>query len=211
MRIIDLSHPFYEGMPQYREQWNSSAEIIPLVDPARGQTIYKLELTCCSGTHLKAPKYADLHGRSIEHLALAELIHYASIVNIPEKRERDLISYEDLQKFYIKSGDGVVIHTGWSSFWEQGQYYIDCPIVTSDAIEYLILDRHAPFVAADTPFTAEAQRIVCENDCYLIENLTNLDQINLNRFLLIALPLNIYSSDAAPARVVAIENENLIV
>lgn len=211
MNIIDLSHPFYEGMPQYREQWDCSSRLTRLTDPERGRNIIKLDLMACSGTHIKAPNYYHPNLRTIEHIGLGELFHYASIINVPEKRERDLISSENLQAFYIKPGDGVIIHTGWSTFWEKGQYFIDFPIITSDAVEYLIHDRNAPFIGADTPFSVEVQRIVLENDRFLIENLTNLDQINLNRFLLIALPLNIYSSDAAPARVVAIENENLII
>ena len=61
------------------------------------------------------------------------------------------------------------------------------------------------------PISNEVKRLTLENDLFLIENLTNLDQINLNRFFLVALPLNIYLSDASPARVVAIENDNFIV
>jgi kynurenine formamidase len=142
---------------------------------------------------------------------MKELFHYATVIHLSEKREKGLITFEDLQAFYIKPGDGVVIHTGWSTFWESGQYYIDFPLITSDAAEYLVLEKNISFLGADAPFSNEVQQVILEHDRFLIENLTNLDQINLNRFFLIALPLNIYSSDAAPARVVAVENDNLIV
>ena len=87
---------------------------------------------------------------------------------------------------------------------------MDFPVITSDAAEYLTYDRNVTFLGADVPFSSDVQRIVLGGEKFLIENLTNLDMINLNRFLLIALPLNIYGSSAAPARVVAVENENLI-
>lgn len=210
MQVIDLSHPFYEGMPQYREKWYSSPRVSKLIDTETGKPLIRLELTAYSGTHIKAPKFISDDARALEHILLKSLLHYTTIVHLGEKRARELITYEDLQSFYIKSGDGVIIHTGWSAFWESGQYYIDFPLITSDAAEYLVTELRIPFLGADTPFSAEVQEIILGNDRFLIENLTNLDQINLNRFLLVALPLNIYSGDAAPARVVAIENENLI-
>jgi arylformamidase len=211
MQVIDLSHPFYEGMPQYREKWYCSPKVNKLIDTATGKPVITLDLTVYSGTHIKAPRFIGPDARSIEHILMTELLHYATIVHLGEKRDKDLITYEDLQSFYIKPGDGVVIHTGWSAFWESGQYYIDFPLITSDAAEYLIRDRNIRFLGADTPFSYEVQEVVLNSDRFLIENLTNLDQINLNRFFLIALPFNIYSGDAAPARVVAVENENFIV
>ena len=211
MQIIDLSHPYYEGMPQYREKWYSSPRVSKLLDTDTGKPVIKLDLTVYSGTHIKAPRFIDTEARPIEHISMHELLHYATIVHLGEKREKDMITYEDLQSFYIKPGEGVIIHTGWSAFWESGQYYIDFPLITSDAAEYLVNDLRILFLGADTPFSPEVQQVVLNNDRFLIENLTNLDQINLNRFLLIALPLNIYSGDASPARVVAVENENLIV
>ncbi|MCI0494256.1 cyclase family protein [candidate division KSB1 bacterium] len=211
MQIIDLSHPFYEGMPQYREKWCSSPRVSKQIDSETGKSIFKLDLIASSGTHIKAPKFQRADLRSIEHLSMKELFHYATVIHLSEKREKGLITFEDLQAFYIKPGDGVVIHTGWSTFWESGQYYIDFPLITSDAAEYLVLEKNISFLGADAPFSNEVQQVILENDRFLIENLTNLDRINLNRFFLIALPLNIYSSDAAPARVVAVENDNLIV
>jgi arylformamidase len=211
MQVIDLSHPFYEGMPQYRENWYSSPKVNKLIDTDTGKPVIKLDLTAYSGTHIKAPRFLRSDLRSIEHISMNELFHYATILHLGDKREKNLITFEDMQSFYIKSGDGIVIHTGWSAFWESGQYYIDFPLITSDAAEYLVADRNIVFLGADVPFSTEVQQIILENDRFLIENLTNLDQINLNRFLLVALPLNIYLSDAAPARVVAVENENLIV
>ncbi len=210
MRTIDLSHPYYEGMPQYREEWYSSSNVRKFYDPHSGKQIYKLDLMVCSGTHIKAPMFFRPELKSVEHIPLDKLIFYTSIVHISNKRARDLITYEDLQNFYIKPGDGVIVHTGWSEFWEKGQYYMDFPVITSDAAEYLTYDRNVTFLGADVPFSSDVQRIVLGGEKFLIENLTNLDLINLNRFLLIALPLNIYGSSAAPARVVAVENENLI-
>lgn len=211
MQVIDLTHPFYEGMPQYREKWYSSPRVSKLIDTETSNPVFKLFLTAYSGTHIKSPKFIRSGLRAIEHILFNELIHYATVVHLGEKRERDLITYEDMQAFYIKPGDGVLIHTGWSSFWESGQYYIDFPLITSDAAEYLVEELRIPFLGADTPFSPEVHKIVLERDRYLIENLANLDQINLSRFLLIAMPLNIYSSDGAPARVVAVENEGVIV
>lgn len=211
MHAIDLSHPYYEGMPQYREKWYSSPNVSKLIDTETGNPIIKLDLTAYSGTHIKSPKFLSSDLRAIEHIAFNELIHYTTVVHLGDKREKDLITCEDLQAFYIKAGDGLLIHTGWSAFWESGQYYIDFPLITSDAAEYMIKDLRIPFLGADIPFSSEVQKTILKNNCFLIENLTNLDQINLNRFLLIVLPLNIYSSDGAPARVVAVENEGLII
>lgn len=211
MQIIDLSHPYYEGMPQHREKWNSSPRVSKQIDTETGKSILKLDLAASCGTHIKAPKFQRADLRSIEHLSMNELFHYTSVIHLGEKREKELITFEDLQAFYIKPGDGVVIHTGWATFWESGQYYLDFPLITSDAAEYLVFEKNISFLGADTPFSVEVQQVVLENDRFLIENLANLDQLNLNRFFLIALPLNIYSSDAAPARVVAVENDNFIV
>jgi arylformamidase len=211
MQVIDLSHPFYEGMPQYREKWYSSPRVSKLIDVDTGKPVLKLDLTAYSGTHIKVPSYLQSSLRTLDHIPMNKLIHYATIIHLGEKREKDLITYEDLQSFYIKPGDGLIIHTGWSAHWETGQYYIDFPLITSDAAEFLVKDRNIVFLGADIPLSHEVQQILLNKDRFLIENLTNLDQVNLNRFLLVALPLNIYSSDAAPARVVAIENDHLIV
>ena len=49
----------------------------------------------------------------------------------------------------------------------------------------------------------ENHMLIFAKECIIIENLTNLDQINANRFEIMALPLKLKDSDGISARVVA--------
>ena len=91
MHAIDLSHPFYEGMPQYREKWYSSPNVSKLIDTETGNPIIKLDLTAYSGTHIKSPKFLSSDLRAIEHISFNKLIHYTTVIHLGDKREKDLI------------------------------------------------------------------------------------------------------------------------
>ena len=106
----------------------------------------------------------------------------------------------------FSKGDIVILNTGYHKQYKQKEYYDTFPEVTEDfakrAVELVI-----SIVAMDTPSPDRApfsvHKILLGNGVLIIENLTNLDQLEGKEFDICALPAKL-NTEAAPVRVVAI-------
>ena len=110
----------------------------------------------------------------------------------------------------INPGDAVIVDTGWGSKWRDGDFIENSPYFSHDAM-YWILDRKPFIFAADTArFDSweEPQqffeRFFAEG-VLLLAPVTNLEQVRVQRGHIVALPLKIEQSAAAPCRTLFIE------
>ncbi len=77
------------------------------------------------GTHMDAPAHCDTLGRTIGASPLQDCLAPCIVIDISDKADENyLCSVQDILDFekqyrMIKSGDFVIIQTGWSRYWFQ--------------------------------------------------------------------------------------------
>jgi kynurenine formamidase len=103
-------------------------------------------------------------------------------------------------------GDFVFFRTDWSQFVGTDRYHRH-PELDSDVVHWLI-SKKVNAVGIDALGLGldrkhgEYDRLLIQNDIFVIENLVNLSQIPVKKFKVYCFPLKIEGVDAIPARVV---------
>lgn len=113
----------------------------------------------------------------------------------------------------IQAGDFVFFRTDWSKFVGTNKYYRH-PELSLEIVEWLCSNK-VNAVGIDAPGLGRNQlhkkydRLLAENDIFLIENLANLCAVPKKEFTVYCLTLSIENIDAIPARVlVEMEEDN---
>ena len=200
MKYIDLTHRIENNMPVY--PGTADLEMIPANSIEKDGFREKV-ITFCShtGTHMDAPSHMLEQGNNLDDYDCSKFIGKALLIDIEE--EKNFSNYFD----QLKEVDFVIFKTGWSKYWGSMKYFEDYPCIGMETIDYLVgFDlKGIGFDAIsidpiDSKF--ENHYIVFENDMIIIENLTNLEQINQEIFELMVLPLKISTADGSPIRAI---------
>jgi arylformamidase len=99
----------------------------------------------------------------------------------------------------------VILDSGWHSEWGSERYYRDFPVVSPELARSLV-ERSVRCLVVDLPLTLEVHEIMLGAGACQVENVINLNRIRADKVELIALPLRIVGIDAAPARVIVMED-----
>jgi kynurenine formamidase len=201
MKYIDLTHKIQNNMPVY--PGTASLEMIP-ANTIEKDGFREKVITLCShtGTHMDAPSHMLEHGKNLDDYDCSKFIGKALLLTIDQ--EKNIRDYAD----QLGKVDFIVFKTDWSKYWGKEKYFEKFPCISMETTNYLIgFDlKGIGFDAIsidpiDSKF--ENHYIVFENDMIIIENLTNLDQIDEEIFELMVLPLNIKTADGSPIRAIA--------
>lgn len=191
-----------------------------------------------STTHIDAPshygpKSGDKKAMSIEKIPLNECIGPGVVINMTHKKEGDVITVDDLKGDLKKSGAKiekgsiVLIHTGRDQFMGTKEFWKKGTGMGADATAWLI-DQGVSVMGIDqwgwdVPFHFQIKQAKQENrrdlfweghrigqtkPYWQMEQLTNLQSLPSHGFKVCVFPLKIVGASAAPARVVALQ-ENL--
>ena len=217
-KCIDLSLPV-EGGSKYNVQFRQI-----LAYEKNGAKVTGVNMSVHACTHIDAPLHVmgpDAAG--IDAFPVDYFMGDAVLLDVPRTKNQP-ITAADLEKAgkHAKDGDIVLIRTGWLESMLGSSEYEESPYLTEDAAEWLVklkarmagYDFNEEYALRnlfkDPPMKSE--------DCYVhltllgngvlnLEHLNNLSQISKPRFTLIALPLLLKGCEAAPCRVVAIEED----
>lgn len=100
----------------------------------------------------------------------------------------------------------IIFRTDWFRRWGIEGYFQDHPLITRDAARWLV-QRGVRLLGVDFPSVDqspfEAHLELLGNNVLIVENLTNLDELDCDSFELIATPLAIVGRDGSPVRAVA--------
>lgn len=213
MRVIDLTHKMHGRMPVFP----GTEE--PIFLPANtirshGFAETKFLMYSHTGTHIDAPAHMVWGAKSLDQLDINHFVGRATVIDCTDLRGKeiqltDLKGYEET----LREVDFVLINTGWSHNWGDEKYFKDFPALSLEGVEWLI-SFHLKGIGIDaisidsmetTSFSIH-HRLFKEN-MIVIENLTNLDQIQGKTFLFSCLPLKYDQADGSPVRAVAMELE----
>lgn len=189
------------------------------------------------GTHLDAPIHFAENRQSVNEIPLEKLIGNAIKIDVSGHalKDRDyLISIDDFkhwetaQKKQIPNGSIVLLQTGYSKFYPDKIKYLGTdqrgaeamkllhfPGLSPEAAKWLVEERNIKAIGLDTPSidygqstTFESHVILLSENIPAFENLTNLDQLPFEGFVIIALPMKIKDGSGAPLRIVAFVNKS---
>lgn len=180
-----------------------------------------LSILVHNGTHIDAPRHMMEKGSPIDQMPLGQLVKEGVLINLPNKGPNSVVTIKDIQDSGVELGPNriPVIHTGFTEkTWGKPEFWTQMPYLEA-GVGALMAGKGVPAVAMDVFPEKPLWRGVkldpgevwvanhlalFEKGIPLIQFVTNLSQIGTNKFVLIALPLNIKGGDASPARVVAL-------
>jgi arylformamidase len=220
--IIDLSHEFYEGMPNLAESPVIFAPLLSFettrqLSGGKLATEFKLIMVpehC--GTHLDAPRHFVEGGTTAAEVALERLAAPGHLLDFTHKGPGDLITIEDFEAAERSSGreigpgTAVIAWTGCDKRWGEPGFETERPGVPEDAARWLV-DREiglfcTDLIGIDDPeaWWWPSHNVWLSAGVPMVQQLCNLDQLQGKEFLFVALPLKMRGSTGSPVRAVAL-------
>lgn len=171
----------------------------------------RITLSSHTGTHLDAPAHLIKGSKTLDLLPTGQFYGMAFLLNLTDLVNR-IIGIEKLEphRAAINQNEFLLVHTGWSRYWGRAEYFSDYPVLSPDAADWLgglgLKGVGLDTVSADEFDAAglPVHRILLGYDTLIIENLTNLDRLDDDRFVFSCFPLYLEDADGSPARAVAI-------
>jgi arylformamidase len=210
MKIVDLSHTIYQGMPYY------PGTEPPTLQPANtiekdGFIETRISMHSHTGTHLDAPSHILQDGFSLDRVPIDRYFGQALKADVSSLRGRtipagSLLKYGDMMAHV----EFVIIHTGWSRYWGKPHYFKEFPSLSEESAKWLS-GFNLKGVGIDTisvdrieAVTFPVHNILFRKNIFVIENLTNLDLIGGDIFTFSCMPLKMKDADGSPTRAFAI-------
>ncbi len=154
-RYIDLSHTIEDGLITYKGlpapvicDYLSREDSRERYGPGTEFQIGRIDMIANTGTYLDTPFHRYAHGKDLSEIELENLTGLdGTIVRVPFN-ERLAVTAEDFAGHDL-SGRAVLVHTGWSEFWNTEAYFDSHPFLTEQAAKFLV-DAGAKLVGIDS-------------------------------------------------------------
>ena len=221
---IDLTHALHEEMPFW--PGGEPFRMRRLVDYDKGYRLHKFEVGENTGTHVDAPSHFIKGNRSIDQLALKELIVPAVVIDVKDKVARnpdyeltpaDITAWED-RHGKIPENSLVILNSGWHRHFGNPKRYVNMddakvmhfPGYQPDSARVLIA-RKVVGVGIDTlsldhglSKTFAFHVAMLKANKYQIENMANLDALPATGAMVIVGVLPVKDGSQAQARIIAL-------
>ena len=210
-RVIDLTLPLDSGARGVR------------IEPVRrletdGWNATTLSVYSHCGTHIDAPVHFGVGAETVDTIAAENLIGPAWVADIRPIEPRALIELRHLGAVAegFKPGESLLICTGWSAYYGQMRYREELPRISSELARWCV-ENKVRMLGVEPPSVADVNnidelttihRILFEGGVIVVEGLANLTSLSKPKVTFIALPLKVAGGDGAPARAIAIEDDD---
>lgn len=222
LEFIDLSHTLSPEIPS----WNLSCGYQQAISldydecstPVKFRT-FQINTPAGIGTHMDAPAHCIANALTIDQIPLQQLVRPCVMIDVSKKtHEKYSASAEDIidfEKTYgqIPENSFVIIHTGWDKYWETPARYrnnLKFPCIGADAAE-LLLQRSVVGLGIDTLSPDRAgegfpvHQLFLGAGKYIIENITNAENLPPTGAYIIALPLKLQHGTESPIRLIGVK------
>lgn len=198
---IDLTHVFNNHMPVF--PGDPAPKLVQTSTVAGdGFSHFEIKTEMHTGTHMEASSHMVQGGKLLNEYPAEKFFGRGVIIDARGKSSADVNLLTDAD---IKKGDIVLVCFGWSTEFDNDQYYQNYPEIT-EAFARRLGELGASIMGLDSPSPDRApyvvHKILFKYDILIIENLTNLETLIGKNFEITALPAK-FQADAAPCRVVA--------
>lgn len=212
MNITDLTHIVYSDMPVFP---GTEQPIFQKANTLEKDGFQEMKITMYShtGTHIDAPAHMLKEGLYLDNLEIEHFIGKATILDFSNEKIQ-LIDVDNLKPFEekIKKVEFVIIKTGWNKYWGSKMYYQAFPYLSEKSAEWLS-EFNLKGVGIDAisidnidSISFTVHKTLMSKNILIIENLTNLDSVNNEYFILSIMPLKNKNADGSPVRAISIEN-----
>ncbi|GGF90727.1 cyclase [Paenibacillus albidus] len=200
--LIDLSHIIQDGMPVFP----GDTETVLLQSKYIQKDYYnnhQMTINMHAGTHIDGPMHLLDCNLYLNEFPLETFIGEGCLLDVSKETT---IHYKEEYEHLIKQKQILILYTGHCKYFGQSKYFTDYPVLTLEFAE-LLVRKQVKMIGLDTPspdkYPFEVHKCLFQNNILIIENLTNVEQLqNVKSFEIIALPLHI-KSDSSIARVIA--------
>lgn len=211
MKLYDISMMIDEDMAVYKNKQEKKPVFVNRSNFETGNH-YETSITMDlhTGTHIDAPLHMIKEGAKMESYRLDEFITPVKVLNLTNIEH--MITRQDLINHEINKGDFILFKTRNSYrddfdfdfvyLEKSGAQYLKESEVKGVGIDALGIERDQP--------QHDTHKILLENNMMILEGI-RLREVPEGDYQLIALPLKIMHTEAAPTRAVLIEiinNEN---
>jgi arylformamidase len=218
--IVDLTHGYYEGMPSYPASWFPEFSMEPAMTPdddpnGTKRTFTTLHIFPHNATHIEYRLHFYPGAEGIDAVPLDCLVGRACVADLSDKGDLEPVVGDDLERTIgdvWQRGDRLLIRTDYvRRAWGREDYWDKPPYLTPSAAEWA-LDNGARLVGFDCLTERPGDRespvhhALLGAGVPLVEYLTGMHQLTRRVVQLIALPIKVAGAEAAPARVIAIED-----
>lgn len=212
MKVTDLSHIMDTDMPVFP---GTEPPIFKKANTLEKDGFREAKITMYShtGTHIDAPAHMLSDGSYLDNFNIEHFIGKATILDFSAEKN-ELIGIDRL-KYYeerIRNVEFLIIKTGWSKYWGHNKYYEAFPSLTEESAKWLTefnlkgIGIDAISIDDMKSTTFAVHKILMQKNIIIIENLTNLDSISTEYFILSVMPLRNKEADGSPIRAFSIEN-----
>jgi arylformamidase len=208
MKIYDISMPIKEGMPVYKnkEEKKPNIRVVQDFDTATARES-RIDMDVHCGTHVDSPLHMLPEGGTMETIPLERLVGPCRVLDLTEINGG--IRQSDLERFEIENGEFLLFKTK-NSFTDAFDF--EFVYLAEDGAKYLI-EKGIKGVGIDALGIERAQpghpthKSLFRADIIIIEGL-RLREVPEGRYFMVAAPLKLVHTEAAPARVLLIEGIN---
>ncbi|HEX3689519.1 MAG TPA: cyclase family protein [Solirubrobacteraceae bacterium] len=209
MQIVDLTHPFADGMPVFPGLPEPSFRPIASV-PEDGYAMTELHLLNHIGTHVDAPAHQIAGGDTLDDIPLERLVTHALTIDVSERPPGPIpLSELESQLHHLHPGDILFLcsdnarHWGTEAYWTGWSYPdIECAgALVECGISAIGFDGPSADPVDSTTF--DLHRLWLSSGQMIIENVANLTELPARCQVVVA-PIKLTGSNGAPARIFAL-------
>ncbi len=223
MRIVDLTvtiGPDTLSPPSVNKR-------LTLTSNYRGPGFWRassVDMVLHTGSHVDFSLHVQEGGETAADVALDRICGEALVLDMTHLGRDMPVTVEDIKARadHIRPGDIILVRTDWTEkMWGNfPDYYLHSPYCSPEAVEYLVLERKVKAVGFDCfseycarlpNFTSEEfiiHKIILENGSILMQQMTNLSKLPLNRhFQFFAPCIKMVGAEGSPARFFALLDE----
>lgn len=201
-KIIDISEPLHDGVIKYKSLKPYKRTWLRDFNDDKGSTMRmsSFEMTSHVGTHIDAPMHYIEDGMSMDQVPLSRYFAKAQVMELPEG---GAVTAEFLSGKIEQGVTALLFKYGRTRLDGRYDYFSVSGIKTmiEAGIEIMGTDNFN----VDTPSTKKQIHVTALGAGMSIFEVLNLNEVKPGLYDLIALPLKIKGAEAAPARIVLIE------
>ena len=210
MRVVDLTHPFRNGMPVFPGLPQPSFEPIAKVEED-GYAMTRYSLLNHVGTHVDAPAHQIADGDTLDEIGLERLVTDALTIDVSNRRPHGAIPLAELEQHLdkVRKDDIVLLYSDNARNYGGEAYWTGWSYPDAEAAQALI-DRGVSAIGFDGPSadpvdstTFDLHRVWLGAGRMILKNVANLDQLP-ERAQIVVAPMKVAAANGAPARIFAL-------
>ncbi len=220
-KLVDLTHFLDGDIPTWNGSCGFSHEV--KMNYNQGVCVMSYKSHAGVGTHMDAPNHFYEGANAIGDISINQFFVKVYIIDVREKVHPDFFLCKDdviaFEKKYgkIEKNSLVVAFTGWSKFWETPEKYrnmqddkqMHFPGFSEKSVAYL-LSKEIVGIGIDTlspdgsNMNFPVHKLLLGQGKYIIENLTNLDEMPPCGAYIVALPPKVRLGSESAIRAVGL-------